>query len=239
MNRTKKDIMKDVMDSVVESKKVENNTVYYKTENGEERYRHHDTDILKIKDGIIEFNSGGWRSKTTMERMNNFQDIADIHTKGGIWYISTPQSGKRVFFDGIQVDIDGVFLNESEQSEKDILKLKKDAKKYIDNFIEELMNGNVPAPSSGDCWYCLMFESQMPTTDHIYAHIEEGYYVPSLLVRATEKFPVSQAAMAYLNYLWVGENEDNRFYKHFKTVARDQLKHSLRKFVYKKLGFSI
>lgn len=44
--------------------------------------------------------------------------------------------------------------------------------------------------------------------DHLRTHMEEGYYVPSLLVRAIEVFPVSRAAAGELHRQWFGNDRE-------------------------------
>src|SRR5690606_1835645 len=78
-------------------------------------------------------------------------------------------------------------------------KLKQDIKKYAEAYIDKLYNGEIPEPSNGDCWGCLMRAKGEKGgygpfgVDHLQAHIEESYYVPSLIVRVVETIPASNA----------------------------------------------
>ena len=117
------------------------------------------------------------------------------------------------FFDGIRINPDGTIANPrpvDEETKERIERenLKRRMERYIDRFIEAMRNGKVEVPSGGDCWYCLMFDKPevserlhyghkvgtakgAPVTgnvDHLLSHIDEDYFVPSMLVNAyTEK----------------------------------------------------
>lgn len=70
--------------------------------------------------------------------------------------------------------------------------------------------------------------------DHIISHIEEKYYVPSLLVRAMEIFPTSMAMEWALWDVWRdgdGEWINDRY-------IQQQLRSVLRRYIYRQLGFA-
>ena len=120
------------------------------------------------------------------------------------------QRNRIPFYDGIIVDSDGYALRARKNGpspaklrrhEREVAKVKKQIDKYVNDFIAELTTGNMPMPGGGDCWYCLMrtnvnernehVESgqgmtwgDMGDNDHLFSHIEEKYYVPSLAVNA-------------------------------------------------------
>ncbi len=48
-----------------------NNTLVYMSKNGFLVYRLHQTDVVKIGDGIVILDSGGWSTRTTSDRMHN------------------------------------------------------------------------------------------------------------------------------------------------------------------------
>lgn len=118
-----------------------------------------------------------------------------------------------VFFDGIIVNEDGYAIKlradgpspaKLRRHEAKIDKIKRDIDKYLDGYIEELRNGMLPMPGTGDCWYCSMFHAVKPNdentyhergkslrpagkdenNEHLFSHIEENYYVPTLAINA-------------------------------------------------------
>jgi hypothetical protein len=59
--------------------------------------------------------------------------------------------------------------------------------RYIVGYLDALDAG-MPAPSGGDCWYCYLFEqANMGGADHLLSHMDESYYVPSLLWNAVKE----------------------------------------------------
>lgn len=78
------------------------------------------------------------------------------------------------------------------------MKTREEVEKYAGDFIEALCDGKVDADMQGDCLYCMARCAEGPDkgkpmgecmgdTTHIDSHIEEPYYVGSLLVRACEQ----------------------------------------------------
>ena len=108
-------------------------------------------------------------------------------------------------------------------------------KKYVDGYMTALDSGDVPPPNGGDCWDCLMLhkDSAKDTTGHITSHMDEGYYVPSLVVNAIKMFPVSQAAQWYLGAIWNDETVKRDF---FTSIERKQIKKSLLRYIKRQLG---
>lgn len=54
------------------AKRVANNTLKIDDGDGNYRIRLHDTDIVTFKDGVYYLNNGGWATRTTHARMNEF-----------------------------------------------------------------------------------------------------------------------------------------------------------------------
>jgi hypothetical protein len=68
-------------------------------------------------------------------------------------------------------------------------------------------------------------------SDHILDHIEENYFVPSMLLRAIDVFPVSKVAKYWLSNVWNGNNEP----EFFCDFAKKQLASSLRRYIRQQL----
>lgn len=141
----------------------------------------HDTDVIRFySGGGIVLNSGGWRTKTTKERINTYTN-ARISQKNNLWYMSDGT----LFYDGVIVDDTGKVISkkiEPKKKENETKKIKLAIKKYVDGFVNELSKG-MDAPSGGDCWFCSRVLSDT-STSHITDHMEENYFVPSLVLNA-------------------------------------------------------
>lgn len=167
-----------------ESKKLANNT--YLIRKGDNfAIRLHNTDVVTITpENTFILNSGGWQTKTTKERINEFTN-ARIAQKGGLWYM---RDGS-LFYDGIIVNQSGDVVSEIKPvTDTKTLKAKVDRmiKTYIDGFIQDIKDNGLSDPSSGDCWCCCMFKDSKDV-GHIISHFEEKYYVPSLLWQAVQR----------------------------------------------------
>ena len=122
------------------------------------------------------------------------------------------QRNRVPFYDGIVIDSEGYAARlrqdgpspaKLRRHEQKVEKIKKDIDKYIEGYIKALVKG-MPMPSSGDCWYCCMFDAvpanddaqgafkrgksiepgSTAGNDHLFDHFKERYYVPSLAVNA-------------------------------------------------------
>lgn len=197
---------------------------------GAEYYiRFHNTDIIWIAENSFTLYNGGYFTKTTKERLNEFSP-ARLFQEKKKWYIAD-ENGKHTFFDGITVDNNGVVINPlSCDAEKiDVEKrrlLDKKIKNYIDGFCRMIENGNLEYPSGGDCWFCSMFEqSENASKEHIFSHFEENYYVPSLLFNAIKSKNYRNPELIF-NMIIRGNND---------KIARMELRYYFRKIYYRLL----
>ena len=174
------------------SKKLANNTYLTKADGGSlgrVAVKLHSTNVVELfSDSTYVLNSGGWRTATTKDRINGYSP-ARISQVKNVWYL---RDGS-LFYDGMTIDAYGNPLEPKEPSdyESKLKAIKKEAKAYAHAFVEELKAGNIPMPSGGDCWFCALRTSSEESLgeatnnpEHIKSHIEEKYYVPSLLVNA-------------------------------------------------------
>jgi len=164
------------------------------------------------------------------------------------------------FRDGMTINADKSVNVVPGPSRDELIRLNKEILKYSRNYIKALFAGDVPKPGPSDCWYCLMRADKViskeplmvqgkmvapsketlgeatKNIDHLLSHFSEKYYVPSLLVRAIEVFPVSKAAQWALQDLWgVGLPEAGKF---FYGVAKQQLRSSLCRYLRRQLGLA-
>lgn len=162
--------------------------------------KYHDTDVVLFTPDYIELNSGGWRTLTTKARMNENIPNTVIWQDRGVWYVNPVghwgRENRITYFDGIRLSYDGEILNpRAEDAEELRVKvLTKQINEYAKNFVAKLEAGEIDMPSGADCWFCYMtadnnksMGDSLGDHDHLLEHISEGYYVPTLLLRAVNE----------------------------------------------------
>jgi hypothetical protein len=204
---TKKELLQGV-EGVISSKKLARNTVSYRLADGTECIKYHDTVVIKKSpDGVVTLNSGGFHTVTTKSRFSEYGYI-EISQKNGIWYMPDGSA----YYDGIQVTVspinnpktyrrDIVIVSEVKQSNDAVVKAMK---KRIVKYAALITKDNLPAPQSGDCWFCLMKTQTGQTlgdstkdTDHLLSHLDEGYVVGSLIFNAMKEDGLSDEQMGF------------------------------------------
>lgn len=216
----------------------------------------HKTIIIEyFENGRIRLNTDGWKTITTRDRMNFYSNNYSIWQHQFIWYIEY-QSNTYLYEDNMTLFPSGkVEVNNrqiephSKNDDKRINTLKKKVDKYCNQFIEKLFNHEIPKPSAGDCWYCCLVDKRTgkPIDDkgnHILSHIEESYYVPSLLVNAInlaeEKGTYGLAPMDKHNLAYCFKQdgwEDVRFMG--ADITKQRLKMLLKRYVRMQIGLGV
>lgn len=171
-------------------RKLANNTYAERRPDGSIAIRLHSTDIAAFQpDGRIIARSGGYRTPVTKDRLNQFLP-SPVWQKAGRWFIGSSGSTFE-FEDGITFHPDGKITGAKSPGSADREKaLQKRIKVYCEGLTKALP---LAKPDSGDCWYCLLREQQtgkpleeLTDTKHLESHMDEKYYVPSLVWRALE-----------------------------------------------------
>ena len=239
MRETKAEIMTGV-EGTEGSRVIGPNTVEYTVMGtGAKVIRFHHTNIVTFNpDGSITLNSGGWKTATTKERINEYtpKDIVITQDKS-IWYVRTHggQGWGRsdiTFQDGITILPDGTVTGAG-LAPKDTLKLKRSINGYVEGFMVELLARRIPKPSGGDCWLCGILKGE---DSHLLSHIEEKYYVPRLLVNAIEEIPVSIASKNQVGFLLGYHDQDGGEW--FNDITLSQVKKALTRYMYRHLGLA-
>lgn len=170
-----------------DNRKLGNNT-YAERRNGDAiAIRLHQTDILTFHaDGRIVANTGGWKTRTTKDRLNQYlPDTISQHR--GKWTVRGLE-----FADGMTWHPDGTITGAaSENDSKEETALRKEIDRYCKSLVAALP---LPTPGAGDCFYCQFTEEKtaLPlgevskNTDHLREHLKENYFVPSMVWRALE-----------------------------------------------------
>jgi len=216
-------------------KPIANNTRLYRRDGGNIAVRLHNTDIIIYRpDGAVSLNTGGWYTVTTKARINEYAPGC-VYSDKGTWYYSP--SGARwsasdavPFQDGITIYPDGTVTGAGPEPDHAAMRrLKRAVKKYAADYVAALYAGKIPAPSNGDCWGCLMVAADgshpMGGRDHILSHIEDKYYVPSLVVNAAERFGASVAMKHDIAACFAGETD--------KVFPGETLREVLARMVYR------
>lgn len=194
-------------------RKLANNTYLERREDGSIAVKLHATDILTFHaNGDAVLSTGGWRTVTTKARMNEYLSGIRLSQSRGQWYVwdCAKQAEIGLYQDGMILHANGKITGMAALSiATSALKLRRKVQRYAKDYVAALKAGKVPAPSNGDCWGCLMkaTDGTMPMggRDHILSHIDEHYYVPSLLLRSLETFPASIAMKDTVARLWQGD----------------------------------
>jgi hypothetical protein len=234
--RTKSEIMAGV--DCIESKIIANNTVEYVRENGDRVIRLHLTDIVTFKaNGSVVYDSGGWQTVTTKERMNRFgSGEVDIWQKNKIWWADY-HGATYAYADGITFHNGNVTGQGEDPTKK--LRLKKRIKKYVDGYMKALTSRKLDPPSGGDCWYCCLKDQDgnemgRDSQEHLFNHFKEKYYVPSMVCNAAEEFGASMVERNSIGY-WLNMHEQEGWGVDF---AKKQVKSHLTRYIERRLGFA-
>lgn len=217
MQKTKRDILRQTTKEIESSKFVARNTLRIKYKDGSEAIRLHDTDVVTfLPSGEVQLNSGGWRTVTTKERINQFANTR-MYQEKGVWYV-----GGSVFYDNM------VLKNgKARKVLKPNLPAIEKMKKKIAKFVALITKDNLPVPSGGDCWLCCLVDKdgvpwgdQRPDNhDHLHQHLKEKYLHGSLLVNA----------MREAGY------RDEQIGFHYQLKVADTFKRAVRRYLQKRL----
>ena len=218
--------------------------------------RLHATDVITFHaDGRIELNSGGWLTITTKGRINGvIRPLGfSVYSGRGAWYLSGhgADAPRYPYADGITIHADGTVTGASEDSAADVRRIKRSAREFAKRYLAAFWRGEVAAPGPGDCFCCALRpvdggRSPLGGASHVREHIREGYYVPSLLARAVERFPVSQAAQHCLAVAWnpeaaaaQGITLAETLAGFFGRIGGEQLQKSLYRFICTEFGLAV
>lgn len=205
-------------------RKLENNTVLHRIDADTLAVRLHATDIVLIhRNGNFTLNSGGWRTVTTKARINDYSPARVSQTKG-VWYVGSVEFTENIVVDSTGKVVSGGNVKGEAKRNKMVGKIKK----YIDGFAAKAVkdvkdNGQMERPSGGCCWNCSMFPEPEKNVDHIIGHIDEKYYVPSLLVNAIKARNPSDAGLPIVWGIIEREAKDGKT-KYLKMVLRGYFK---------------
>ena len=193
------------------SRPIARNTRLERLPSGEIAVLFHDTTILRYAPTgtYATLSSGGWRTFTTKERLNDFLPFGwHIWQEKGQWFMNKypDRNIVYIFAEGIEVFADGFVSHAGVDKTAENKIMIKRIKKYVTAYMDALLHGKIGAPGPGDCWGCYFVSDdgkENPLgTDHLVRHLDESYFVPSLLVRAINVYPVSMMARYSIQEAW-------------------------------------
>lgn len=208
-------------------RKLANNT-YAERRGDNIAIRLHSTDVITFKpNGDKVLSSGGWRTATTKDRINNFGGVRMYQTNGN-WYI-----GDVKFQDGMTIKANGVIIGGA----KDNPKSDKVFKSRVGAFAHKCANAiPLDPPGNGDCLYCHMVTDKNGTlgdatknNEHLISHIKESYIVPSLVYQALKEINAGDGIMAGTF------TKDAGFYG---DIAKTYVYRAVRRYILRRFGYA-
>lgn len=171
-------------------RKLANHTYAVRDSESRINIRLHGTNVVTYhSNGRITLSSGGWRTPTTKDRINEFSPFRLWQDKG-IWSF-TSNGTRSMFYDGITIMKNGRIIKPLREDKK-----TERLMKLIAAYCEKLKALDVlPKPEDGDCWLCSYHEEKTGKTfgeirgsenqrDHILQHLKETYIHGSLIINA-------------------------------------------------------
>ncbi len=172
-------------------RKLANNT--YAIRRGDDiAVRLHDTDVLTYAlTGQVTYQTGGWWTVTTKDRMNAFgPDRWNVWSDRGTWFLHGPDLAEPFrYWDGMQLDpATGTIANESDGPNfEGIDRTNKQTRDLITGYIRGMTDSVITeclsADGRGDCLYCQLSDP-FGDNDHLESHLREKYYMPNLMLNA-------------------------------------------------------
>ena len=121
------------------------------------------------------------------ERLTDNTDKDYIFT-ADITHYSIPYENFMIIKPDFSVDPNSIEQNNDKENRVKDMSLK--IKTYVNGFINDIKTNGLEAPSGGDCWGCCMVDDSGKTVmgdDHLLNHIDDKYYVPSLLYNSLKE----------------------------------------------------
>ena len=142
---------------IIESKMIARNTMRVKTESGQESVSLHDTTVyLRLPDGTVKLDTGGWNTLTTRARMNDalagsgrsvFTSKGKIFLKTGAQDFSPFVNGAFEFAQRCTIMPDGKVISDIAQQQG---RSYDSVRKLVDRYINALKRFGVPTSPGGD-----------------------------------------------------------------------------------------
>ncbi len=188
-------------------RKLTNNTYAIRNDNSSIGIMLHETNVVTYhKNGRITLNSGGWKTPTTKDRINEFSPFWLWQNKG-LWTF-TSNGITSIFYDGVTIMKNGRIIKPLFEDRK-----HKRLMKLINTYCAKLKAfDKLPEPRNGDCLYCRTTTTGEVLGDifnnhsHVLMHLKEKYVHGSLIVNALKWAGYRDEGIPIHYWMWGREN---------------------------------
>lgn len=205
-------------------RKLANNTYAVRVSPGAIAVRLHTTNILTHHDtGAVVYDTGGWYTYTTKDRMNTYGPLR-VWSDGGVWYASTYAADHEpaVYADGMTASPspDGYGWVVTGAGTHDDTTRARATRRAIRAYAALYASADRSAladAAGGDCFLCretttgAMLGDAVGDHEHLREHIREGYVMAHLLIAALRECGYREPAAMF----WHGTGDSVR-----RAVAR-------------------
>ena len=239
--------------------------------NGDIEIRYYDHPVITMhKKGGMSFSACGWQTAGTKGKIEAVLPKGFyLYSFEGLWYITkgwsySKDSAKYGYADGMTIYENGEIedaLTPADLADK--RRFARKAKRFIKRFLDKLVACEVEPPGLGDCLYCQVEAGSQKTqlgvltkdgvrphtfaesADHVRSHIDEGYFVPSMLMNAVNEMGGPQACYAptrsVMYYLWQEKDKEKakEYMKAFDFCVRRDFNKALRNYVFRRIGLVV
>lgn len=152
---------------------------------------HSTTVITYHPNDTITLNSGGWRTVTTKDRINQLLPMPlGVYSESGVWTLSRRGNNPGTvseFYDGMKFTVHGEMVSKVKvNTAAELRKVKRQISGYVKLYDNEtvlrLVNEAVEHGTSGDCLFCQM--DNQGDSGHLWNHLEEGYVMATTMRNA-------------------------------------------------------
>ena len=223
----------------------------------------HGTTVLRWwEDGTISLKANGWHTNTTKDRMNHglFLTNWSVASHRGEWRVYFRAMGfetSRPFKDGILLHPDGQVEGHGydpkteaalrKKLEEDYAKnistyRRQKIRKYVHGYVQKLRSGGMGQPGPLDCWFCRMEMDTWLDTGHLYKHMKDENYVPSLMECVMKDGRITEHGKKLVkDYMRLGSQGPDRYYSPVSTLVGAeeqfrQIEHAMRVFFYSRMA---
>ena len=214
-----------------DSRKLGNNTYLQRRANDAIAVKLHSTDVVTfLPDGSTILDSGGWKTPTTKQRMNEYGPVR-IGQERSDWIVYGPGWTRAgLYRDGMRIGPRGGLYGLSSEVES---KKRKKLRNKIATYSHECAAAlPLEMPGGGDCWDCSMFPH--PGTGHLEMHMREKYIVPTLVWKALEYvgYDSSRQIIHGVAFKHDGYVESDNLL----SIARDAVRRAVAKYLRHQFG---
>jgi hypothetical protein len=150
------------------------------------------------------------------------------------------ERNRTLFEDNMEITAEGYAKRPDLKTERRIAREQKridKQRKRIDAFVKRAVDAlaeGMPMPSSGDCWGCAFRAEDKSVepmgVDHLWSHIDEDYFVPSMFANAFIDRGMQPAGA----YMLLAMNQDTG-QMGGERIDRKEVARVLRRYLYKRL----